>query len=165
MNAEILCVGSELLLGQIIDTNAAFIAGELSRIGVNLHRKQTAGDNLERIADCICGALSRADLLIITGGLGPTTDDLTREAIALALGVLPGDASAGWVYKTRYRWDHHSRRFVNYSERCWEPDYRDHRHGHGGYGDPYRDPYRGRGGHDHRHGDHKSGPWWGPFGR
>ncbi|RYG69857.1 competence/damage-inducible protein A [bacterium] len=87
MRAEILCVGSELLLGQIIDTNAAYIAGQLARIGVDLHRKQTAGDNLERITDCIRGALSRADILVITGGLGPTTDDLTREAIAGALGV------------------------------------------------------------------------------
>lgn len=87
MRAEILCVGSELLLGQIIDTNAAYIAGQLARIGVDLHRKQTAGDNLARITDCIRGALSRADVLVITGGLGPTTDDLTREAIAGALGV------------------------------------------------------------------------------
>ncbi|PQV64731.1 competence/damage-inducible protein cinA [Abditibacterium utsteinense] len=87
MRAEILCVGSELLLGQIIDTNAAYIAGQLARIGIDLHRKQTAGDNLERISDCIQGALRRADVLVITGGLGPTTDDLTREAIAVALGV------------------------------------------------------------------------------
>ena len=87
MRAEILCVGSELLLGQIIDTNAAYMAGELSRIGVDMHHKQTVGDNLDRIADCIRAALDRADVLVITGGLGPTTDDLTREAIAVALGV------------------------------------------------------------------------------
>lgn len=87
MRAEILCVGSELLLGQIIDTNAPYIAGQLASIGVDLHRKQTAGDNLERITDCIRGALRRADILVITGGLGPTTDDLSREAIAEALGV------------------------------------------------------------------------------
>jgi nicotinamide-nucleotide amidase len=87
MRAEILCVGSELLLGQIIDTNAAYIATELAKIGVDLHRKQTAGDNLDRITDCIKGAISRADVLVITGGLGPTTDDLTREAIAGAVGV------------------------------------------------------------------------------
>ncbi len=87
MRAEILCVGSELLLGQTIDTNAAFIATQLSRAGIDLHRKQTVGDNLDRIVDCIHGALSRADALVITGGLGPTTDDLTREAIAAALGV------------------------------------------------------------------------------
>jgi nicotinamide-nucleotide amidase len=87
MRAEILCVGSELLLGQTIDTNAAFIATQLSRAGIDLHRKQTVGDNLDRIVDCIRGALSRADALVITGGLGPTTDDMTREGIATALGV------------------------------------------------------------------------------
>ena len=87
MRAEILCVGSELLLGQITDTNAVYIAQELAKAGVDLHRKQTVGDNLDRIIDCIQGALSRADVLIITGGLGPTTDDLTREAIAGAVGV------------------------------------------------------------------------------
>ncbi len=87
MRAEILCVGSELLLGQITDTNAVYIAQELARAGIDLHRKQTVGDNLDRIIDCIKGALSRADVLIITGGLGPTTDDLTREGIAGALGV------------------------------------------------------------------------------
>ena len=87
MRAEILCVGTELLLGQIIDTNAAYIASGLARAGTDVLRKQTVGDNLERIADCISGALSRSDILIITGGLGPTTDDLTREAIASYLKV------------------------------------------------------------------------------
>lgn len=86
MRAEILCVGSELLLGQIIDTNAAYIGTQLARAGIDLYRKQTAGDNLERITDCVRGSLSRADVLVITGGLGPTTDDLTREAIAGATG-------------------------------------------------------------------------------
>ena len=87
MRAEILCVGSELLLGQITDTNAVYMAQELAKAGVDLYRKQTVGDNLDRITDCIRGALSRADVLIITGGLGPTTDDLTREGIARAMGV------------------------------------------------------------------------------
>jgi nicotinamide-nucleotide amidase len=87
MRAEILCVGTELLLGQIIDTNAAYIASQLARAGIDVLRKQTVGDNLERIADCIRGAEQRAEVLIITGGLGPTTDDLTREAIALARSV------------------------------------------------------------------------------
>lgn len=87
MRAEILCVGSELLLGQIIDTNAAYIAGRLARAGIDVHRKQTVGDNLERIVECIQGALSRADVLVITGGLGPTTDDLTRDAISQALNL------------------------------------------------------------------------------
>jgi len=87
MRAEILCVGTELLLGQIIDTNAAYIASQLARAGTDVLRKQTVGDNLERIADCISGALNRSEILIITGGLGPTTDDLTREAIAAFLNV------------------------------------------------------------------------------
>ena len=87
MRAEILCVGSELLLGQIIDTNAAYIASQMARAGIDIHRKQTVGDNLERITDCIRAATGRADVLIITGGLGPTTDDLTREAIAAAMNV------------------------------------------------------------------------------
>ena len=87
MRAEILCVGTELLLGQIIDTNAAYIAQGLSRAGVDVYRKQTIGDNLERIAEAIRAALSRADILVITGGLGPTNDDMTREAIAVAFDV------------------------------------------------------------------------------
>lgn len=87
MQAEILCVGSELLLGQIIDTNAAYIARQLARAGLDLRFKQTVGDNLERIAGAIAEAANRSDVLVITGGLGPTTDDLTREAIARALGV------------------------------------------------------------------------------
>ena len=87
MRAEILCVGSELLLGQIIDTNAAYIAKQMARGGIDVLRKQVVGDNLDRIADCIRGALNRADAVVITGGLGPTTDDLTREAIANALNV------------------------------------------------------------------------------
>jgi nicotinamide-nucleotide amidase len=86
LRAEILCVGSELLLGQIIDTNAAYIGTQLARAGIDLHRKQTVGDNLDRITDCVRGSLARADVLVITGGLGPTTDDLTREAIAGATG-------------------------------------------------------------------------------
>lgn len=87
MQSEILCVGSELLLGQIVDTNAAYIATQLARYGINVRRKQTVGDNLERIVKAICSALDNADVLIITGGLGPTTDDLTREAIAKAFDV------------------------------------------------------------------------------
>jgi molybdenum cofactor synthesis domain-containing protein len=72
LRAEILCVGSELLLGQIIDTNAAYIGRQLARAGIDVLRKQTVGDNLDRITDCIRGALSRADAVVITGGLGPT---------------------------------------------------------------------------------------------
>ncbi|MGB9752892.1 competence/damage-inducible protein A [Roseiflexus castenholzii] len=85
MNAEILAIGSELLLGETIDTNSAYLAQQLAAIGINLFRKSVVGDNEERIAAAISEALGRADLLICTGGLGPTVDDVTREAVARAL--------------------------------------------------------------------------------
>jgi nicotinamide-nucleotide amidase len=86
MRAEILAVGTELLLGDIANTNAQTIGRELARIGVDCLVHSTVGDNVERIAEAITGALARADAVIITGGLGPTQDDVTREAIALATG-------------------------------------------------------------------------------
>jgi nicotinamide-nucleotide amidase len=82
MKAEIICIGTELLLGQIVDTNAAFLARELADLGINLYHKTTVGDNLERVIATLKLAWSRADLLILSGGLGPTQDDLTREAVA-----------------------------------------------------------------------------------
>jgi nicotinamide-nucleotide amidase len=87
MNAEIISIGTELLLGQIVDTNAAWLAQQLAAAGVNLYRKQTVGDNRARVASVLREALERADLVITTGGLGPTVDDVTREAIADAAGV------------------------------------------------------------------------------
>jgi competence/damage-inducible protein CinA-like protein len=86
MKAEIIAIGSELLLGETIDTNSAFLARQLTGIGVNLFRKSVVGDNETRIANTILEALDRADLVICTGGLGPTVDDVTREAVARALG-------------------------------------------------------------------------------
>jgi nicotinamide-nucleotide amidase len=86
MRAEIIAVGTELLLGQITNTNARTISGELAKIGVDVLFHTTVGDNLRRIAGAVSTALGRADVLIITGGLGPTHDDLTREAIAQATG-------------------------------------------------------------------------------
>ncbi len=86
MNAEIIAIGSELLLGETIDTNSAYLARQLAGIGIGLFRKTVVGDNEERIAAVIGEALDRADLLICTGGLGPTVDDMTREAVARALG-------------------------------------------------------------------------------
>jgi nicotinamide-nucleotide amidase len=87
MKAEILSVGTELLLGQIVDTNAAYIARRLAELGVTLHRKTTVGDNLVRVSAAVREALERADIVIATGGLGPTEDDLTREAVAETLSV------------------------------------------------------------------------------
>lgn len=85
MNAEILAIGSELLLGETVDTNSAYLARQLASIGIDLFRKSVVGDNEMRIAAAIDEALSRADLVICTGGLGPTVDDVTREAVARAL--------------------------------------------------------------------------------
>lgn len=86
MDAEIIAIGSELLLGTTIDTNSAYLARELAAAGVNLFRKSVVGDNAERIAQTVREALTRADLVICTGGLGPTLDDVTREGVALAFG-------------------------------------------------------------------------------
>jgi len=85
--AEIITIGTELLLGDIVDTNSVYIARQLSRIGVNLFRTTTIGDNLRRIGEAVRQALHRAQIIITTGGLGPTIDDMTRQGIALAVGV------------------------------------------------------------------------------
>jgi len=87
--AEIVSVGTELLLGEIVDTNATFLANELKSRGVTLYHKNVVGDNLGRIIDTLRLALARADLVIVGGGLGPTDDDLTREAIASVAGETP----------------------------------------------------------------------------
>jgi competence/damage-inducible protein CinA-like protein len=84
MNAEIVSIGTELLLGEIVDTNAAHIARQLRTVGLDLFFKTTVGDNETRCADVIDQALNRADVVITTGGVGPTVDDITREAVARA---------------------------------------------------------------------------------
>ncbi len=86
MQAEIVSIGTELLLGEIVDTNAAYIARKLTTIGLNLYFKATVGDNEERIAGVLQEALCRSGIIIATGGLGPTVDDVTREAVARATG-------------------------------------------------------------------------------
>jgi len=82
MKAEILCVGTELLLGEIVNTNAVFIAQQLARIGIDLFHQTVVGDNPERLKDALETAFHRADMVIMTGGLGPTYDDLTKETVA-----------------------------------------------------------------------------------
>jgi nicotinamide-nucleotide amidase len=82
MVAEILSVGTELLLGQIVDTNAAYLARILSALGIDLYHKTTVGDNAGRVEEALRLAVSRADLILTSGGLGPTQDDLTKESIA-----------------------------------------------------------------------------------
>ncbi len=81
-SAEIISIGSELLLGQIVDTNATWMAQRLTEIGINLYRKSVVGDNKSRMIDVISQALERSDIVICGGGLGPTQDDITREVIA-----------------------------------------------------------------------------------
>lgn len=85
MIAEIVSVGTELLMGQIVDTNAQYLGESLPRFGIANYFRQTVGDNLERLTASLKLALSRNDIVFTIGGLGPTTDDLTREAIAAAL--------------------------------------------------------------------------------
>ena len=80
--AEILCVGTELLLGEVVNTNAAFIAGRLAELGISVYHQSVVGDNPGRLREELTAALSRSDLVIMTGGLGPTYDDLTKETAA-----------------------------------------------------------------------------------
>jgi competence/damage-inducible protein CinA-like protein len=86
-SAEIITIGTEILLGEIVDTNTRYIARVLRGMGVDLFRTTTIGDNTERIADAIRNSMKRAEIVITTGGLGPTVDDPTRDAVALAAGV------------------------------------------------------------------------------
>src|SRR3990172_10194949 len=83
--AEILTIGTELLLGEIVDTNSQYIARRLRDAGIDLFWTSTVGDNEQRIADAVNLGLARSDIVLCTGGLGPTIDDVTREAIARAL--------------------------------------------------------------------------------
>ena len=85
--AEIITIGTELLLGEIQDTNTRYLARTLRDCGVDLYRTMTVGDNEKRISQAIQEALHRSNIIITTGGLGPTVDDPTRQAIAMALGV------------------------------------------------------------------------------
>ena len=86
-SAEIITIGTEILLGEIVDTNTRYIARNLRGLGVDLYRTITIGDNVNRIAEVIRDSMSRANIVITTGGLGPTIDDPTREAVAKAVGV------------------------------------------------------------------------------
>lgn len=103
MVVELISVGTELLLGQIVNSNAARIGGRLAEAGLDHYRQTVVGDNLERLTAAIGEALSRADAVILTGGLGPTRDDLTREAVAAATGrrLL---SSPTWVEELERRW-------------------------------------------------------------
>ena len=89
MNAEIISVGTELLMGELTDTNASWIAGRLPALGIQLQWVSIIGDDLPKLADAFVQGWQRSDIIFTTGGLGPTQDDLTREAVAAALGETP----------------------------------------------------------------------------
>lgn len=86
MIAEIITVGTEILLGNIVNTNAEFLAKECAKLGLFVYHQQTVGDNMERLVEVIKEAKKRADVIILSGGLGPTMDDITREALAKVVG-------------------------------------------------------------------------------
>ena len=82
MNCELLSVGTELLLGEILNTNAQYLSKELAKLGISVYYQTTVGDNPKRLSDAVKNALDRSDMVILTGGLGPTADDLTKETVA-----------------------------------------------------------------------------------
>ena len=85
-DAEIIAIGSELLTPQKVDTNSLYLTDQLNALGVEVVRKTVVGDDRERLTDTILGAIARSQIIVLTGGLGPTEDDLTRDAVASALG-------------------------------------------------------------------------------
>ena len=91
MRAEILSIGTELLLGQITDTNAVYLAQRLAELGIPLYFEDTVGDNHQRLASVLRLAKERSDLIICTGGLGPTEDDITAAGIANVFRRAAGD--------------------------------------------------------------------------
>ncbi|MFQ5811634.1 MAG: molybdopterin-binding protein, partial [Anaerolineae bacterium] len=108
MQAEIISIGTELLLGAIVDTNAAYISRRLAEIGIDLYHCVTVGDNEGRIARCIEEALERADVVLCSGGLGPTVDDVTRQAVAQATGreLVLDEEMLGWIEERFRGWGH-----------------------------------------------------------
>ena len=87
LSCEVVAVGTELLLGQVVDTNSAWIGEQLAAGGIANHHQVKVGDNPARIVEALRAALARADATIVCGGLGPTHDDITREAMAEVMGV------------------------------------------------------------------------------
>ena len=87
MNAEVLCIGTEILLGDIVNTNGAYLARQLASLGIDVYHQSVVGDNSQRLLDSLKLALSRADIVITTGGLGPTYDDVTKKAVADYFGL------------------------------------------------------------------------------
>lgn len=89
MRAEILCVGTELLMGQVLNTNTRYLAQGLAPAGIDVYYQLVVGDNPQRLKEAVQTSLSRSDILLLSGGLGPTEDDLTKETVAEAMGLTP----------------------------------------------------------------------------
>ena len=87
MTAEIISVGTELLLGNIVNTNAAFLSEKCATLGLTMYHQTVVGDNPSRLKEVVNQAVNRADIVIFSGGLGPTQDDLTKETVAEALNL------------------------------------------------------------------------------
>lgn len=87
MTVELISVGTEILMGNIVNTNAAYLSVRCAQLGLSMYHQQVVGDNEERLAETVRTAAGRSDIVILTGGLGPTQDDLTKEAVAKAFGV------------------------------------------------------------------------------
>ena len=104
MIVEVVAVGTELLLGQIVNSNAAEIGSRLADAGLDHYHQVVVGDNRDRLAATLRTAIKRADAVIITGGIGPTQDDLTRQAICDAVGV-PMAFSDEYAAQLRHRWE------------------------------------------------------------
>lgn len=107
MKAEIIAIGTEILLGEIVDTNTSYIAGQLATLGIDLYHASTVGDNHERLLGALRQAWGRSDIIFTTGGLGPTEGDITRECIARLLNEKPEEDEglrrqlAGWFASHR----------------------------------------------------------------
>jgi nicotinamide-nucleotide amidase len=104
MRAEIVSIGTEILLGEIVDTNSAYVAARMPALGIDVYYKHVVGDNLGRLVEVLGRGWERSDLIITTGGLGPTEDDLTREAIAELMGEQTAvDPDLEEALRARYR--------------------------------------------------------------
>ncbi len=102
MTAELICVGTELLLGNILNTNAQYLSRELADLGINVLRQSVIGDNPARLEEWVNDAKSRCDILIFTGGLGPTADDLTKETVARCYGDTLAFDEGEWAKITAF---------------------------------------------------------------
>ncbi len=123
MIAEILCVGTELLMGQVLNTNAQFIARRLTALGISQYHQTVVGDNAQRLEDAYRLALSRADVVITSGGLGPTVDDITKRVAAKVAGkelILFPEAEE--LVRTRFRQYHRNMTMNNLSQAMFTAD-------------------------------------------